>query len=540
MAAGVWLAAAVGGLVPQALAEEPRGEGECTGERADVDVWLDVAPRNDAVRVTYRLSRPVSTLALALPQDEEILDRLRVESHPDVHGVASPGKIERDGDITLSPTPARTVVLHVPPDPPGHKVDRQYPVAFAVAGRGIGVYLPFLLPNVCGDVSVFVQGGPQVAAVVDGDYRPIEEAYELADAGGFVLVGRSLELNAVMQFSVTIPGWLEEAIRDSYQHAQRGLTRVLDVSPVSASLFVDYHREGAKSGQPRSGGDAPGELCAVRFRFRGEDWEEERPDLLSRVHDLVVHELAHCYQPQKKWQPWAHEGHARFLEKLLATHPDGRYVADSRAEEGFVRDFDACMNDLRVRKRQISPYSCGSVAYWLRWLETGRVHMLEEHDTRNPVETSTVAGRFLMRTVTEVEVTEFVRGAGVKVEVSAGVLENAAAVRSRLVWTLLSQGCGDDRRGFWTHDASVTLDSGCPELHQFEVDTIAGGHIFNDVHRSYAATAASCGDRGQASLTGVDGDTKWISCDEAYEWPATVGSEYRLIAPFAHSAKRAP
>ena len=541
VAARVWLVATVIGWSHQALAEPP-GDDQCLWVQADVDVGLSVAPDNDAVRVTYRLSREVSRLALALPQDEVVLDRLRADSHRSADGRVLPNeaKIESDGSITLGPA-ARNVVLHVSPDPPGHKVDRQYPTAFAVAGRGVAVYLPFLLPKVCGDMSVFVQGGPQVAAVADGNYRAVAEEYEVADTEGFVLVGRSLEPNAAAQFSKTTPAWLEEAIRDSYQRAQQGLTRVLGVSPVSAPLFVDYHREGTSSGQPRRGGDAAGGRCGVRLWFRGEDWEEERPDLLSRTHDLLAHELAHCYQPPTTLPPWAHEGHAVFLEKLLAARPDDRYVADTRAEGGFVRDFNACMNDLRVRERRISPYSCGSVAYWLRWLETGRVHMLEEHDTRNPVETNTVAGRFLMRTITEAEVTEFVRGAGIKLEVSTGVPEDASAVRSRLVWTLLRQGCGDAGHGFWTNDASVTLDSAaCPELDRFEVDTIAGNHIFDDAHRSYAATAAACGDRGQAALKGVDGDTKWISCDEAYEWPATVGSEYRLITPFAHSAKRAP
>ena len=434
--------------------------------------------------------------------------------------------------------PSQTLVLYLRPDPPGHKVDRQYPIAFAVAGRGIGVYLPYLLPEVCGDVSVSVRGGPGVGAVVEGAFRRVKEDYRLAETAGFVLVGRSLDPDTSIQFARTTPAWLEQKIRDSYRRAQRGLVDTLGVAFIPAPLFVDYRTEGAQAGRPYSGGDKAGGHCGVRLWFRGEDWKDARPDLLNRTHDLLVHELAHCYQPEQ-WEPWAHEGHARFLEILLATRPDGRHLPGTAAEEAFVRDFDACMNDLRVGERRISPYSCGSVAYWLRWLETGRVTMLVEDDARNPAENGTVAARFLHRTLGEADVIEFIQGAGVSIDVEEGVAESAALIRSRLLWTLLNQGCGDGRRGFWTNDASVTLDApACPDLDRFELDTIADSQVFDHARRSYEASAESCTAEGRVSLTGVDGgETRWILCDAEHRWPSAMRSKYRLITPFAPASR---
>ncbi len=151
----------VGALGLQALAQETGREGECVGVAANVDVWLELAPANDMVRVTYRASQPLSKLALGLPRHESLLRRLRVEE-PEA-------EIGSDGSVVLS-EPSQTLVVDVPPDPPGYKMDRQYPIAFAVAGRGTAVFLPYLLPQVCGDVPVSVRGGPGVAAFVDGAF----------------------------------------------------------------------------------------------------------------------------------------------------------------------------------------------------------------------------------------------------------------------------------------------------------------------------------------------------------------------------------
>lgn len=516
----------------QALAHKPPDESDCTDVATSVDVLLELSPGNDAIRVTYRASRSLSTLALNLPTHEALLDRLRVEE---------PGaEIGRDGSVVLS-EPSKTLVLNVPPDPPGYEMPGQYPMSFAVAGRGIGVYVRYLLPEICGDTSVSVRGARGVAAVVDGAFRWVGEDYRLEETAAFVLVGRSLDPGARMQFARTTPAWLEATIRDSYQRAQRGLVEVLGVAPVPAPLFVEHQVDGALPGQPRNGGDKAGRHCGVRLWFHGEDWENERPDLLNRTHDLIVHELAHCYQPEP-WAPWAHEGHARFLEKLLAARPNGRHVPGTAAVEGFMRDFDVCMNELRVGAKRVSAYSCGSVAYWLRWLETGRANMLVEEDTRNPAESGTVAARFLQRTIGEADVIDFVRGVGVEVDVEEGVAESATLVRSRLLWKLLNQGCGEGVLGFWTNDASVTLDAAaCPEFDRFELDRIAGRHIFDDVHQGYEAAAASCDAEGRVTLTGVDGgDERWIRCDTEQQWPSTVRAAYRLTAPFSRMSGGEP
>lgn len=112
----------------QALAGETAGGGECLGAQANVDVRLELPPAADAVRVIYRASHDVSAFALGLPVDELLRDRLQVKPL---------AEFGNDGSLVLY-EPSRTLVLDVRPDPPAYKMAGQYPLAFRVAGRGIG------------------------------------------------------------------------------------------------------------------------------------------------------------------------------------------------------------------------------------------------------------------------------------------------------------------------------------------------------------------------------------------------------------------
>ena len=444
-------------------------------------------------------------------------------------------EVDGEGRI-LFREPVREVSVVVSPEPPEQRYAAQYPSAFAVDGRGIAVFVPYLkpiLPEACGAVSVVLEGGAGVSALADGDYVEVKEDHEVVDHSGFVLLGRNLEPNSALQLPTTLPSWLDELIRESNERAHRGLVRVLGTARIPAPVLVDYSVAGSAAG-PRNGGDAAGKHCSMRLWFRGKGWEERSDDFEERAFRLLAHELAHCYQPGERWLQWAHEGHAQFLDSLLVARPDGDYLPDTRTEERFVRDFDACMNDLRIGDRHIAAYSCGSVAYWLRWLETGRVTMLKEEDVQNPEERQTLAGQFLLRSATPEGVVKFLRQSGIAVEVEEDVAEGDRAVRSRLVMTLLDHGCParTGPRGLWTNKASIKLD-GCPEFDLFEVEAIAGRHIIEDVHGSYEASVASCRADGRVALTGIDGEMRWIRCDPEHDWPSTQTTQYRLISPFA-------
>ena len=131
--------------------------------------------------------------------------------------------------------------------------------------------------------------------------------------------------------------------------------------------------------------------------------------------------------------------------------------------------------------------------------------MLAKADAESQAETLTMAGRFLNRTATETDVVDFVRAAGVNVQVVEGVREAPESVRSRLIITLLRQTCGHGSAvGYWTNDASITLDAPrCPELNGFELQAVAGRHIIEDIHLGYAAVAAACRDEGRVMIVRV-------------------------------------
>lgn len=404
-------------------------EAACDERLRPVEMRLSLAEPDGSIRVAYSMPGEIRTLELSWPG--------RGAAARMGHVVVESGEAEIDEEGKMHfRDPVRKVELVVSPEPPTQRYGAQYPTAFVVDGRGTAVYVRYLMPKkneACEAVSLVVQGGPDIQAVVDGSYHRVEKNRVVDDHSGFVLLGRTLKPNTAVQLPVTLPTWLEELIRESNERAHRGLARVLGVGRKPVPVLVDYSVEGAPDGA-RNGGDAAGEYCSMRLWFRGKEWEEHA-GLEERVFLLLAHELAHCYQQGEMWLAWAHEGHARFLESLLAARPDGEYLSGTRAEERLVRDFDVCMNDLRIGDPRIDAYSCGSVAYWLRWLETGRVTMLEKEDVQNPEERRTLAGGFLLRTVDEQEVVEFLRRSGLTVEVEEDVAEGDRTVRDRLVMT---------------------------------------------------------------------------------------------------------
>lgn len=502
-------------------AAEAAGETICGEQRAEIALAL---AGDGSISVNYALRQATSSLRLKMG---ELAQRLRLE--------AAGASMAADGTLRL-PNPRRSFSVTLFADPPERRYAGSYPPAFAVQGRGMAVYLPYLLPDDCGDAAVFVRGGAGLAIVADGAYRRVEaeQAYRIANPSGFVLLGANLRPDAMVQFPKSLPAWLDEAIRESHASAQREVPGLLGVPRKEVAVLVDFSTQGSAD-RPLAGGDATTRgACAMRLWFRGEAWRSRREDLRRRMNDVLVHELAHCYQEPAPWTPWAHEGHARFVEWLVAARLPERRAAVARAIEAFGEAFNRCMNDLRVGTRHVAAYPCGAVAYWLRWIETGRVRMMAEADARAEAEARTMASRFLDRTATEADVVGFIRVAGMAVEVEDGALEKPEDVRFRLVSTLLAQGCDlDGPPGYWPHPASLTLDApGCPEFHGFELQAVAGRHVVRDVHAAYAATVAACGAEGRVAISGGDAERKWVRCDRAHEWPSTIGARYRLAAPF--------
>lgn len=504
-----------------AATAHPRESG-CADRHTQIRLTLQA---DGSIGADYALNQATKSLPLGLPGGRS--DGFRLEP--------AQASMDADGAVVL-PKPAQRFRILLSAEPPERRWAGAYPLAFHVAGRGTGVFLPYLLPEACGDTTVLLQGGPNVAALIDGEYRRLERDYEVADATGFLLLGANLSPDSTLQLPTTLPAWLAAAIGDSYLVAQDRLPELLQKRRRDVPVLVDFSGQGAGS-TPRNGGDATRGHCAMRLWFRGGAWQDPNEDLRTRMHDVLVHELVHCYQEPDIWQQWAHEGHARFVELLLGAGSVGESPAVYRAQERLALYFDTCMNALRVSERDLDAYACGAVAYWLRWLEAGRVSMLAETDAESGAWARSMPARFLTRSVTEAEVVDFVREAGVTVEAVEDVREPPDSVRARLIHTLLRRGCGGEElvgpRGFWTNAGSVTLDAPpCPALDRFELETVAGRHIIEDVYAGYAETASSCRNAGRVLAAGVNGEQVWVQCDRSYAWPSVTGTRYRLVAPF--------
>lgn len=501
-------------------------ERSCSLRHSEVVLTLHT---DGSVGVEYLLDRVVGSLKLPTPTGYSA----------DVIVEDGEGTLNDQGVVVL-PSPSNRVRMTLFADPPERRRAGAYPLAFSVEGRGVGVYLPYLLPEGCGETTIRLEGRAGVAAVVDGTHRRLEREYRVLDIGGFILLGEDLIPDSIIQTPKTLPVWLGKAIRESYLYAQKEIVETLGGHRMQVPILVDFSTVGGGE-QGRNGGDAALGRNTVRLWFRGDAWVEEEADLRERMKDVLVHELVHCHQVPEIRDQWAHEGHARFVELFVATRDDGVPSSRNRAEQRLSQDFDGCMNDLRVGENVIDPYACGAVAYWLRWLETGQMNMLTREGAQILVERQTVAGRFLQRTASEADVVDFVRSTDIPIEVQKEAKESSESVRSRTIMTLLHQHCGAKSAfGFWTSEGSVTLDApNCPLLDGFELQTIAGHHIIKDFHLSYAALVDSCGKSGRVLAAGIDGEGKWIRCDRSYQWPTTIKSKYRLIAPFEPAAVQA-
>ena len=499
-----------------AATAHPRESG-CADRHTQIRLTLQA---DGSIGADYALNQATKSLPLGLPGGRS--EGFRLEPPQ--------ASMDADGAVVL-PKPAQRFRILLSAEPPERRWARAYPLAFHVAGRGTGVFLPYLLPEACGDTTVLLQGGPNVAALIDGEYRPLERDYEVADVTGFLLLGANLLPDSTLQLPTTLPAWLAAAIGDSYLVAQDRLPGLLQKRRHDVPVFVDFSPQGAGS-TPGYGGDVAGDHCAMRLWFRGAALQHPNEDLRTGMHDTLVHELVHCYQEPDTWQRWAHEGHARFIELLLAAEGGGKSPAIHRARDRLDRYFDRCMNALRVGETNFDAYACGAVAYWLRWLETGQVNMVAEPDAESDAWTRSTPARFLTRRVTESDVVDFLRAAGIAVEVVDGVPEPPESVRGRLILTLLRKGCSGSV-GFWPEEGFVTLHAPrCPALQGFELETIAGRHIIEDVYASYAETASSCRDAGRVLAAGVNGEQVWVQCDRSYAWPSMTGTRYRLVAPF--------
>ena len=478
------------------------------------------------VVVEYLLGEVVNSLRLGLPTGRS--EGIRVE-------VPVGGEVGADGVIT-SPRPQARFRIVVTADDPRASFRAQYPVAFHVESGGMAVYLPYLLPEGDDAARVLVEGARGTVAIVDGRYVAIDGEYRIVDPSGFVLLGRSLRRGSMIQAPKDVPMWLKQSIRQSYEEGQREVTSLLGVARKRIPVLVDWYI--GEKVEVNNGGDAAGAShCAVRLWFRGEAWRHRTREMRTRMNDVLVHELVHCYQSAGRWQRWAHEGHARFLEVLLASRPNGKYLPGSSAETRFVGDFDRCMNRLRTGAHGIDAYACGSVVYWLRWLETGRLNMLEQRAFEvNGSDVDTIARGFVNRSVTEKEITAFLRTAGVIVDVTERVREGVSSVRSRLMMTLLRANCDHANVGYWRKDRSIELDApGCPELDRLELRTVAGHDVIDEVYLGYAAVGAACGEVGRVLLVGVNGKRRFVDCDRSHDWPSTWRSRYRLVAPLGES-----
>ena len=505
-------------------AEGPSEERRCKERHSEVVLSLHT---DGSVGVDYLLDQAERSLKLRLPSGHSW----------DVVVEGGKGTLDSQGVVDL-PKPSNRIHMILFAEPPERRRAGVYPLAFAVEGRGIGVYLPYLLPNGCWETTARLEGAAGVAAVVDGAFRRLEREYQISDVGGFVLLGDGLRPDSTVQIPKSLPPWLGRAIRESYRKAQTEIIGILGGHRMQVPVLVDFSTMGGGN-QGANGGDAAGNT--IRLWFRGEVWEQEKAALRERMNDVLVHELVHCHQTPEIWDPWAHEGHARFVELLVAAQRDGEPSSRKRAGQRLSQDFDGCMNDLRVGESVIDPYACGAVAYWLRWLEIGQVNMLTREDAQNLVEKHTIAGRFLRRTTSEEDVVDFALSKDVAVEVRKQATESSESVRSRMIMGLLRQQCGAKRAfGFWTNEDSVTLDApDCPLLDGFELQTIAGHDIITDVHLGYAALADSCGKQGRVLASGINGEEKWVKCDRSFQWPPTMRTQYRLIAPLERTTAQA-
>ena len=491
---------------------------------------MAVSPADGGLRVRLEFGAPVREVAFARTENVR-RDAWQVVA----------GGLSLEGGVLRGARAVTKVELLVLPDPEEH--DRVFPSLTRVGG-GLALYGPALLVSGY-QARLEVEPGPGAIAWPERDalagYLYVGPAREVSERGGLRVIGGD-----------SVPRWLADAISEEAVTAlatyQEALGRAVDAP---ALIVTD---------------DAPGPMplhadvtdnAIVFLRFHGPTWAEPDAGRAREIARLVRHEIFHLWNrsPRPGTPPWLHEGGAEYAAIVAAVQ--SKVLSEEQGVEQVSFHLARCRRALGERSMTElerggpAVYHCGVTLQWLADLQARREsggarstfslwsellaradgggYSVEDFRARagslvaQLFDQAPGAGRWA-------RLSRALEGYGVVVSHRA----QAGELRAALVQHLLAQHCGDQPRGFWTHDRSVRLDTGsrCGLLSgDPEITAVEGHEVIRDAAAAFEAAARRCRAARPVRLRRATGGDLAVPCDRPLERPE--GFQLEAAPPLA-------
>ena len=436
--------------------------------------------------------------------------------------------------------PFQTVTIGVVLD--RHSRDRTFPSLRAVgeAGMVFFTYYAMLEGIDFSAIHVSVTGGNVVAhsdSVSDRDVRYTTLPNASKHRGSYIYFGEPDLIEGIaggiLVSDEGLPDWMVKQLRDTMTPAAAWLDDYFD-SRNSDRLFVVATLDSKGENMRWRGDVSPnGEIF---LRFHGGGWLEESADLSRIVQRFLAHEMVHLengsrFRARAGEPAWLSEGLAEYLELVYtasrASSEESVFLADE------VTDYSSrCMFFLESRRIGLSdppvqrgahPYSCGVLAFWivdgasttlrpaqeLRSVWASLVSAIKgpgtEYGVRELISALDTNGKLAEKDL----LTTLIAGPeddrwqdfgsmfsklGVRVTREYNDAWTRLA-RSTLINHVLELHCEAGRRGFWTHDDHIQLDtsercgllSGSPR-----VDRVQGFSILHEMQNALESAQDAC------------------------------------------------
>ena len=503
---------------------------------AVLTIAADVSRKS--IVLTYRFQYPLRDVRFHY-KAQMIRERSWTVREPDL-------RLEDDSIRHAHGGPIQTLTIDVGLDANSTDFDRVYPSLRAVGELGMVFFTHYaMLDDVAfNEIRVSVSGANVVAYSNFVSARGVE---------GIVLPGASREYGRYLYFGdpelmesiasgllapdKQLPDWIVEQLREAIASAAAWLDAYFD-SRNSDRLFVVATLD-SKGENTRWRGDVVpnGEIF---LRFHGKEWLEESAELGSAVQRFLAHELVHLengsrFQAGEGEPEWLSEGLAEYLALIYtassASSEEGEFLADEVTNLSsqcmlVLENKGIGISDPSIQREEY-PYSCGVLAFWiadgasapqrpgreLRAVWSSLVASIEGPGTAYGVHellsaldaNGKLAERDLLTTLIagpEDDRWQNLDSMFSKLGVKVTHEQNdawASLARTTLINHFLELQCESGRRGFWTYDDHIQLDtseqcgllSGNPR-----VDRVQGFSILNEMQDAFESVQDACLTRG--------------------------------------------
>jgi hypothetical protein len=345
---------AFAGGIASAAADEPRAG-------VTVDMTLVGV---DAIEVVYRMPAACTTLPLATPFEESLVEHSRAA------WVREGDCGELDGGAIRRSGACRDVRFRVPASDEIH--DRIYPPAYPIDGLGVYAHTGLFAPtDACGPVT-WRFAAPRGEVVFDGRRRGRQVVVRDGDQSrpsfaSVYLSARPLRATSgpVTVYAPGVPAWLRDTLESASRAVDARYPPLADGNDVDVPAVVVSDRE--DGGVPRSKADVANQRM-MRIGFKNFAGTHDDEGMRAFLRGLIAHEFAHVLQNPALGADdiaWEAEGGAEFM-RWITLYRLGWRTADESA--GDLADaLDACIEAagerrwtaISGRNQGRTPYACG-------------------------------------------------------------------------------------------------------------------------------------------------------------------------------------